>query len=87
MAPSIISVSILYVYVLLRILREVGAEAEDATTLPADTGEAAPIVAHLVPLSPRQREAASMDSTPMPPKLNNKNGICYLYLAISLHMR
>ena len=57
MAPSIMSVSILYVYVLLRILRD-GAEA--------DTGEAASIVAHLMPVSPRQPDTASTDSTPMP---------------------
>ena len=79
MAPSIMSVSILYVYVLLRILRDGGAEA--------DTGEAASIVAHLMPVSPRQLDTASTDSTPMPPTINKNVGICCLYLVISLFVR
>ena len=78
MAPSIMSVSILYVYVLLRILRD-GAEAY--------TGEAASIVAHLMPVSPRQPDTASTDSTPMPGAINKNVGICCLYLAISLRVR
>ena len=79
MAPSIMSVSILYVYVLLRILRDGGAEA--------DTGEAASIVAHLMPVSPRQPDTAATDSTPMPPAINKNVGICCLDLVISLRVR